>query len=171
MSLPESDEQLIQRMAEQDEAALLELHNRYAHQLVAFIGRMQSDPAQVMQSALDTFVYAWSHAEHFDPAKTSAKAWLVTVCHRLTLNRLSDRDLDPMPLRHWDVPARANDPADEPEALHLSQDARDFLELAFYRGLSQQQVAEATNTPLSTVQAELRDVLRGLRTKGTGGKT
>ncbi|CAN5747470.1 sigma-70 family RNA polymerase sigma factor [soil metagenome] len=158
-------------MAEQDEAALLELHNRYAHQLVAFIQRMQSDPDQVMQSALDTFAYAWTHAEHFDPAKLSAKAWLVTVCHRLTLNRLSGSDLELMPLRHRDVPARTTDPADDQALPHLSQDAREFLELAFYRGLSQQQVAEATNTPLSTVRAELRDVLQSLRTKRTGGKT
>ncbi len=165
----ESDEQLVQRLAERDESALLKLHSRYAHQLVAFIGRISSDSDEVMQSALDTFAYVWNHAGEFEPEKMSARAWLVTVAQRTALNHRRGGDLEPMPLR-WNVPARH--PAEHilEVVADLSPEARDYLELAFYRGLSQRQVAEETGKHVDAVQAEMRQALHQLRQRRAGGE-
>lgn len=171
--MKETDEQLVQRMAAHDESALIAFHSRYAHLLVAFLGRMVDDPDEVMQSALDTFSYVWSHAEYFDADKLSAKAWLVTIAHRTTLNRRRDTQLDVMPLQSWDVSPRHAEPVDDAqteEALaDLTQEARDYFKLAFYRGYSQRQVAEETATSLNDVQVELHQALQRLRSKLTGG--
>ena len=166
----ETDEQLVQRMATGDESALIELHNRYAHRLVTFIGRILEDPDDVMQSALDTFANAWNYAEAFDPEKMSAKAWLVTMCHRLALNRRRGTELELEPSQGWDVSVRQPGQAEEVEVItDLDKRGRDYLELAFYRGYSQGQVAEETGVPLSTVQAEMRQALQKLRSGRTGG--
>lgn len=168
----ETDEQLVQRMATRDESALIELHNRYAHRLVTFIGRILEDPDDVMQSALDTFANAWNHAETFDPEKMSAKAWLVTMCHRLALNRRRGTELELEPSQRWDAPARQPDQGEEDEVevvTSLGKRGRDYLELAFYRGYSQGQVAEETGVPLSTVRAEMHQALQRLRAGQTGG--
>ena len=169
----ESDEQLVQRMAERDESALLKLHSRYAHQLVAFIGRISSDSDEVMQSALDTFAYVWNHAGEFEPEKMSARAWLVTVAQRTALNHRRGSDLEPMPLQSWDVPARHSEPAKnyQEAVADLSREARNYLELAFYRGLSQRQVAEETGKHVDTVQAEMRQALHQLRQRWAGGES
>lgn len=169
----EPDEHLVQRIAQRDESALIELHNRYAHQLVAFIGRVLSDPDEVLQSALDTFAYVWNHAGHFDPEKMSARAWLVTLAQRTALNRGRGTDLTATPVQTWDVPARQTggenvETMDSAAVSELSPAARDFLELAFYRGYSQRQVSEETGTPLSTVQAEMRQALQQLRGRRGG---
>ncbi len=170
----EPDEHLVERIAQRDESALIELHNRYAHQLVAFIGRVLSDPDEVMQSALDTFAYVWHHAGQFDPAKLSARAWLVTLAQRTALNRSRGTDLSVTPVQSWNVPARRS--AENVEAggsegvAGLSAAARDYLELAFCRGYSQRQVSEATGAPLDDVQAEMRQALQKLRAEPRGGK-
>ena len=185
MTFEQSDEHLVQRMAERDKSALLEFHNRYAHRLVAFIKRVLDDPDEVMQSALDTFAYAWNHAEHYDPDKLSAKAWLLTIAQRTALNRRRGSDNEIMPLQSWNVPTKPLDAAENsgenavenvaehpPAAADLdakvSAEARDYLELAFYRGYSLRQVSEETGTPLSTVRAEMHQALQKLRAERTG---
>lgn len=163
----ESDETLIQRMAARDEAALLELHQRYAPYLAAVAKRMLNDADEVQQSVQDAFVKAWEAAERFDPERASAKTWLVTITHRLVLNRIRGTKLTTVPLEHWDAPTR---PPDHVERLYLEEavsslagDERELIELAFYQGHSHAELANITEMPLGTVKTKLRTALNKLR--------
>jgi len=168
------DERLVERMAARDEAALTELHGRYAPYLSAVARRMLKDPDEVQQCVQDAFVNAWDYAERYDAKKASAKTWLVTICHRLAINRIRGKKLETMPLQHWDAPERPPDHVERiyvQEALDsLDDESRELIDLAFFGGYSHAQVAEVTGKPLGTVKTKLRKALSTLREHMNGGE-
>lgn len=168
-----SDESLLFAMSRRDEAALLELHRRYAPYLAAVARRLLRDSDEVQQCVQDAFVKAWDHAGRFNPGKASAKTWLVTICHRLAINRLRGTSLETMPLEAWDAPTRDTDPIDrlylERALERLEPLERELIEMAFYQGFSHAQLAEETGKPLGTVKTRLRDALSKLRDHLKGG--
>ena len=166
-SITESDEQLILQMAARDEAALAELYRRYAPYLAALSRRMLGDSGDVQGCVQDAFVRAWEAAERFDPARASAKTWLVTIGHRIAINKLRGRRPTPLPLEDWDAPTPAGDPVEkiglEGAVATLGDDERELIELAFYQGHSHQELAELTGRPLGSIKSKLRSALRKLR--------
>jgi RNA polymerase sigma-70 factor, ECF subfamily len=164
-----SDEELVKAMATRDEAALSELHRRYAPYLNAVARRMLRDSDEVQQCVQDAFVNAWDYAIRFDANKSSAKTWLVTICHRLAINRIRGTQLELMPLQEWDAPTREPDRLEkvmlEDAITVLEKDERELIELAFYQGYSHQQVADEMKQPLGTIKTKLRNALGKLRTR------
>lgn len=162
-----SDEELVKAMATRDEAALSELHRRYAPYLSAVARRMLRDSDDVQQCVQDAFVNAWDYAIRFDAKKSSAKTWLVTICHRLAINRMRGTQLELLPLQDWDAPSRDSDTLEkvmlEQAVTILDTDERELIELAFYQGYSHQQVADEMKQPLGTIKTKLRNALGKLR--------
>jgi RNA polymerase sigma-70 factor, ECF subfamily len=162
-----SDEELVKAMATRDEDALGELHRRYAPYLNAVARRMLRDADEVQQCVQDAFVNAWDYAIRYDANKSSAKTWLVTICHRLAINRIRGTQLELMPLQDWDAPTREPDRLEkvmlEQAITVLEKDERELIELAFYQGYSHQQVADEMKQPLGTVKTKLRNALGKLR--------
>ena len=169
-----SDEQLVVRMAVGDEAALSELHGRYAPYLTAIVRRMLNDPDEVHQCVQDAFVNAWDYAERFDEGKASAKTWLVTITRRLAINRIRGTKLETMPLQQWDAPVKQPDHVEriyvEEAVATLDSEQRELIDLAFYQGYSHSQVAEVTGKPLGTIKTKLRTALQTLRDHLKGGE-
>lgn len=169
-----SDLELIQHMQARREEALIELHKRYAPYLAAVARKMLSDPDEVQQCVQDAFVNAWDYAERFDSNKAAPKTWLVTICHRLAINRIRGTKLDTMPLQNWDAPQRQPDLTEQiyiAEALEkLDDEEKELIELAFYKGHSHGQVAELTGKPLGTVKSKLRAALTKLKSTLKGGE-
>lgn len=165
----ESDEQLVLQMAGRDEAALAELYRRYGPYLAALARRMLGDRDEVQQCVQDAFVRAWEAAARFDPERASAKTWLVTIGHRVALNRLRARRPATLSLETWDAPTPASDPLERTwvggAVATLEQSERELIELAFYRGHSHQELAELTGRPLGSIKSKLRAALHKLRGK------
>ncbi len=154
-------------MAARDEAALAELYRRYAPYLAALSRRMLGDSGDVQGCVQDAFFKAWEAAERFDPARASAKTWLVTIGHRVAINKLRGRRPNPLPLEDWDAPTPAHDPVEriglEGAVATLAGDERELIELAFYQGHSHQELSELTGRPLGSVKSKLRAALHKLR--------
>ncbi len=169
-----TDIELVQHMIARREEALIELHRRYAPYLAAVAKRMLHDPDEVQQCVQDAFVKAWDNAERFDSNKAAPKTWLVTICHRLAINRIRGSSLETMPLETWDAPEQQPDHVERmyvQEAIEtLPEDERELIELAFFQGHSHGQVAKLTGKPLGTIKSKLRSALQKLQITLKGGE-
>ncbi|WP_424952115.1 RNA polymerase sigma factor [Deinococcus sp.] len=163
-----TDEDLIAQMAQGQQDALRELHERYAPYLYSMGRRMLHDPTDTESCVQDAFLNAWRAAVRFDRRLASAKTWLVTIAHRRFLQALRDRPDTSLAIEDWDSPTRSPDQADKVMAERamgiLSDPERHLVELAYYRGHSHAEVADLTGLPLGTVKTRLRAALARMKT-------
>jgi RNA polymerase sigma-70 factor (ECF subfamily) len=172
-----SDDAVLELLARSDESALAELYDRYGGPAYRLALRIVRDAALAQDAVQDAFLTAWRTAAGFDSRRGSASTWLLTLVHRRAVDvvRREDRRRG-LPLD--DAPVASGDATDETvetrelrrgvqAALRqLSALEREALELAYYGGLSQSEIAEKVGVPLGTVKsrmfaglARLRDVL------------
>jgi RNA polymerase sigma-70 factor (ECF subfamily) len=126
--------------------------------------RNRSDAEEVLQ---EVFLQAWRSAPHYDPSRGSPEAWLIMMARSRAIDavraarRAPDRpEAEPPPEIAGAVEARALVTA----ALQdLTSPQREVLELAFYEGLSQTEIATRTGAPLGTVKTRTRMALERLR--------
>ncbi|MFO1327283.1 MAG: sigma-70 family RNA polymerase sigma factor [Rubrivivax sp.] len=173
---------LLARVALQDRAALRALYDATAGRLLAIALRLLDDRAAAEDVVQDTFVTVWQRAAQFPQLRTSPLAWLTTIARHRAIDLLRRRrpetsltwhDDDGQEQQH-DV---ADDSATPPEQIERSQDEgrlshcmgrlddepRRALMLAYYEGLTHEQLAQRLARPLGTVKAWVRRSLLQLR--------
>jgi RNA polymerase sigma-70 factor, ECF subfamily len=167
-----ADAELIGLVAAGDSAAFEELHRRYARSVLGIALRRIGDRGRAEDATQDTFASLWRSAARYDPAKGTATAWLYTVARNAIvdgLRRTPDPTVDDPP----EVAASDPGPPDVAErewvswrvhrALEsLPADERTLVELAYWSGLSQSEIAEYLGIPLGTVKTRTRAALRRL---------
>jgi RNA polymerase sigma-70 factor (ECF subfamily) len=172
VAFPEpTDGQLIVRIAAGDRGAFDELHGRYARAVLGLALRRLGDRGRAEDAAQDAFVAIWRSARTYDPARGRGAAWLYAVAR----NAITDgHRRTPEPVAELeDGPGREPDPSDEAErtwtawrvhrALEdLPEHERPVIELAYWRGLSQSEIAERLAIPLGTVKTRTRSALARL---------
>jgi RNA polymerase sigma-70 factor (ECF subfamily) len=164
----ESDESLIERLKNGDEAAVRALHRRYAA-LVFTIASRALPPANAEDIVQDVFVTLWTKHATFDPTRGSFKSWLVRIAKNRTINELRRLRVrgegDESAIDALETDALAPDEAQWAErkrtAVRTAVDAlpevqRRALSLAFFDELSHEQVAAAMGTPMGTVKTRIR---------------
>jgi RNA polymerase sigma-70 factor, ECF subfamily len=175
----EVDRLIVRRMAGGDHLALGDLYDRHARLLFSLalrIVRERSDAEDVLQ---ETFAQAWRQAGRFEAARGTVVGWLVTVARSRALDRLRQRrsqregsadfervaDSVADPARALDLQLVTAEQADRVrQALAaLPDELRIPLELAYYEGLSQSEIAERLRTPLGTIKTRMRQTLIRLR--------
>jgi RNA polymerase sigma-70 factor (ECF subfamily) len=171
-----TDEELVALIARRDELALRELYRRYAPYLRAMARRMTQDGDEVDQGVQDAFVKVWDFAGRFDARKGSAKTWIVTIGHRLMINRLRKRRPQTVELGNLEHRLEASSPTDHVTRIYVSdaldtldRDSRQLLELAFFKGHTHQELSELTGRPLGSVKTTIRRALGRLQDALTGG--
>jgi RNA polymerase sigma-70 factor (ECF subfamily) len=166
-------------MAGGDHLALGDLYDRHARLLFSLalrIVRERSDAEDVLQ---ETFAQVWRQANRFESSRGTVVGWLVTVTRSRALDRLRQRrtqregsadfervaDNLPDPSRALDLQLVTADQAERVrQALAaLPDELRIPLELAYYEGLSQSEIAERLRTPLGTIKTRMRQTLLRLR--------
>ena len=174
MELPHpTDGQLIVRVAEGDRGAFDELHGRYARAVLALALRRLGDRGRAEDAMQDAFVAIWRSARTYDPSRGRGAPWLYAVAR----NAIADRGratarLEP-PAEPVDTPSDSPGPDDQAEqswvawrvhrALETLPDSeRTVLALAYWRGLSQSEVAAELGIPLGTVKTRTRSGLARL---------
>ena len=167
-----ADAELIGLVATGDSVAFEELHRRYARSVLGIALRRIGDRGRAEDATQDMFASVWRSAGRYDPAKGTATAWLYTVARNAIvdgLRRTPDPTVDDPP----EVASTDPGPPDVAErewvawrvhrALEsLSTDERTLVELAYWSGLSQSEIAEHLGIPLGTVKTRTRAALRRL---------
>ena len=178
-----SDEQLMARVAARDSVAFELLYDRYAPVVLGVVVKIVGDRAVGEEVLQDTYWRIWSQAASYDPAKGPLRPWLFSIARRLALDVLRRQSVRPQPARDESearrlelAPAPGDDvPTAVGDALaaaqlrgaldQLSAEQRRVLELAYFGGLTRQEIAQATGTPLGTVHTRARLGLQALRAK------
>jgi len=168
------DEALLALVARSDEEALAELYDRFGRPAYALALRILRDAGLAQDAVQDAFLAAWRTAAGFDARRGSASTWLMTLVHRRAVDvvRREDRRRG-SPLD--DAPVASGDATDEAVEIReqrlrvqaalevLTPAEREALELAYYGGLSQSEIAEKLGLPLGTVKSRMFSGLGRLR--------
>jgi RNA polymerase sigma-70 factor (ECF subfamily) len=168
---------LIRRMAAGDREAFGSFYDRYAslvYPLIVRIVRDRSDAADVLQ---EVFWEAWQGAATYDPARGTPEAWMITRARTRAIDRVRalrrrgetfvapvDEAMAAAPVVGGDAAERAEDRGIVQGALgQLSPAQREVIELAYFAGLTQTEIAERLKQPLGTVKTRIRLGLERLR--------
>jgi RNA polymerase sigma-70 factor (ECF subfamily) len=170
-----TDEELVAAVAGGDDDALAELYDRYSRPAYGLSLRILRDPALAQDAVQEAFLGVWRTAAAYDPGRASAQTWLLTLVHRRAVDvvrREERRRTDPLPEQlPQGVEGGADDEADLRERrrrvqaalARLADDQRQALELAYYGGLSQSELAERLGVPLGTIKSRMYVALAKLR--------
>jgi RNA polymerase sigma-70 factor (ECF subfamily) len=153
---------------------------RYGTLVHTYCRRALSDRDLAADCVQETFVSAWRSRHRFHPARGSLPGWLLGIARHRVQDAYRSRGRSPVPVGSADAdldPVAPDDSADLLEQLlladalsTLAERPRRVLELAFYKGLSQSEIAERLELPLGTVKSDMRRALLRLRAVlGTGG--
>jgi RNA polymerase sigma-70 factor, ECF subfamily len=159
---------LLGRLAKGDQLALGELYDIYAPLVNGLALRIVRDTADAEDVVQEVFVQVWRQASRYDPKRGSPEAWLCTMARTRALDRLRRRSSRREETEE-NAPPSAAVPRNEErlavrEALQgLSEDRRRALELAYYEGLTQTEIAFRLGEPLGTVKTRIRTAMIRLR--------
>jgi RNA polymerase sigma-70 factor (ECF subfamily) len=173
-----TDSQLVARIAQGDERAFLTLYDRHAARVHALTLRILGDPMLAEEATQDTFLKLWSRARLYLNERGSLILWLLTIARRTALDRLRLEGRRPMlsdsndPDDLWQAIPDLDSLPEESRwrSLHfavqsLQLEHRQVIELAYYQGLSQSEIAEVLGWPLGTVKTRQRAAMEQLRQK------
>jgi RNA polymerase sigma-70 factor (ECF subfamily) len=143
--------------------------------------RVVRDPGMAEDVAQEALVEAWRKAPEFDPARGSAKAWVMTIAHRRAVDRVRREQRQRQQMEaEAAVAEREAAPAEQDAVVErvfaefqsarvrgamavLSDKQREAVELAFYKGRTHVEVSEQLGVPLGTAKTRIRDALSKLR--------
>jgi RNA polymerase sigma-70 factor (ECF subfamily) len=169
-----SDEALVALAARADDGALAELYDRFGHVAYGLALRIVRDPALAEDAVQEAFLTIWRSASRFVPERAKARTWILTLVHRRAVDvvrREQPRRAEPIELA---PPASADVTEDEAwlrlqrarvqDALRrLPDQQREALELAYYGGFTQSELAERLGEPLGTIKSRMFAGLARLR--------
>jgi len=173
----DADRAVLGRIADGELRALDELYERYKTMAYSIAYRITNDATLAEDVVQDAFLGAWRNAARYLEERGSVKTWLLAIVHhraidavrrRRPTSELPEREaIPPAELRLPDVWAEVSsrlDVATVRDALAtLSDVQREAIELAYFGGLTQVEVAERTATPLGTVKSRMRLGLLSMR--------
>ncbi len=179
-SSPLQDTELFRRAAIGDHSSLNELYRRYSGVLLATAFRVLNNARDAEEVVQEAFVQIWEKASVYDVRRGKPLTWAMTLTRNKAIDRL--RRLQRRRRLHDEIEEEAKiwdrmteiDSSDEASAhetqamvrsavIQLSDDQRKAIELAFFGGLTQQEIAQQLRQPLGTVKARIRRGMMKLR--------
>ncbi|HZE58103.1 MAG TPA: sigma-70 family RNA polymerase sigma factor [Chthoniobacterales bacterium] len=174
------DEMLMHEITQRRQQALKELYSRYSRSLRALIGSVVHEESEADDVLQESFLQIWREAHHYSPKAGKPLGWVITIARRRAIDRVRRRDSYRRAKQRFEdeiKPQTQTPRTGGTEAEVLQSDLRRFLgrqmeslppvqreavELAYFRGLSQREIAATTHTPLGTVKTRLQLGLRKL---------
>jgi RNA polymerase sigma-70 factor (ECF subfamily) len=176
------DEELLARVGRGDESGLSVLYDRYARVVYSLVLRMVRNQQVAEELTQEVFLRVWQQAGTFHRERGRFASWIFGIAHHLAIDELRRRKARPKQV--YDDPAASRslieiaDRAPDPEELalggirreyivealsQLPQNQREVLEMSYFGGLTQSQIAERQGEPLGTIKTRTRLGLQRLR--------
>ncbi len=172
------DTALLAQVVRGSEDALVALHRRYVNLVFSLSLRMLGDPMATEEVTQDVFIKLWQNPHAYDPKKGRFSSWLLTVTRHAAIDRLRQecrqpsrvsisQEKDPYStLEHMNPKDNPYPEAHQALRIALEQlplDQRTVIDLAYFGGMSQQDIAESLRLPLGTVKTRIRLGMQHLR--------
>jgi len=172
------DPALVERVAQGDRSAFLELYDRHVSRVFALATRMLGDRASAEEVTQDAFLKLWTRARAFSPTRGALLTWLLTIARNNALDRirlearrpaLAEASLSDLEDGRPDLQAPGSGSEEARwrslrfALAELPDGQRQVIELAYYQGLTHSQMAEMLGLPLGTVKTRLRLGMERLR--------
>jgi len=173
----DADRAVLVRVAAGDLDALEELYDRYKTMAYSIAYRITNDSTLAEDVVQDAFLGAWRNAARYVEGRGSVKTWLLAIVHHRAIDAVRRRrPTTELPDVEVPPPAALTEPdvwmevaagldADlvQRALAELSDVQREAIELAYFSGLTQQEIADRTATPLGTVKSRMRLGLLAMR--------
>lgn len=174
---PEADADLLRRLAAGDREAVAELYDRHAGRVLGLAYRIVRNTSDAEDVVQDVFAQAWRTAPNYEASRGTVAGWLLMMARTRAIDRLRARqtrrdggaepDPERIPSNAVPVPEQiiANQQAARVRGamVALPAEQKTALELAYFDGLSQSEIAERLQIPLGTVKTRIRSALALLR--------
>jgi RNA polymerase sigma-70 factor (ECF subfamily) len=175
---PVPDSALVERIMAGDEGALSALYDRYSGMLYAMLLRILKDTGAAEEVLQDLFLQLWRGAARFDASRGSLAGWLLVIGRNRALSRLRGKQRreilpDPEEFSFEAVPSSENleDEAARMQLMNrlrgamaaLPAEQREAVELAYFEGMTQTEIAARTGSPLGTVKSRVRAAMQTLK--------
>ncbi len=173
------DGALLAQLASGDADALLVIYRRYSRRIFSLILRIVGSEPEAEEVLQDVFLDLWQHVSQYDERRGSLLSWLFVIAHSRSVDRLRSRlgltlkrhevQGEPLTTGH-----RAQETGKQDEILEralilrkallsLPPEQREVIELGYFEGFSQSEIAGRLNEPLGTVKGRARLALQKLR--------
>jgi len=173
------DLELLAHIGNKDREALASLYDRYGRRVLALAVRVLNDPVSSEEVTQDVFMSVWRRGATYTSKKGKFTTWLFSIAHNRTIDELRKRrrdrsrqndDIDD----HLNIKSDDTSPADAAVAQSeyakiraalekLPEEQKNVVELSYFKGLTQTEIAEKTGQPLGTVKTRMRLALKKLR--------
>jgi RNA polymerase sigma-70 factor (ECF subfamily) len=171
-------------MAAGDESALGALYDRWVTPVHSLVLRLLADGDEAEDVVEEAFWQAWRQAARYEESRGAVSTWLITIARSRALDRLrarrrrqeeawsqlgfGDMEGDTLPAPAADSPLAGAEQAERralvaKALMALPPEQRETIELAYFGGLSQSEIAERTGQPLGTVKTRVRLAMEKLR--------
>jgi RNA polymerase sigma-70 factor (ECF subfamily) len=176
-----SDAEVIALIASGETRALEVLYDRYSRVVYSFAVRIVSDPQLAEEVLQEVFFRVWQQGSAFQSSRGSLITWLLSITHNLAIDEVRKRNRRPQKADSEDpelvLGSVADTSADIEEEVWLSgvrsaintalarlpAEQRDVIELAYFRGMTQREIADVLGQPLGTIKTRMRLGLQKLR--------
>ncbi len=172
------DSDLARRLKNRDPHAMADLYDRYGRLAYSLIFRVVRDSGVAEDLVQETFLRVWNRVQSFDQERGALGPWILTVARNRAIDYLRSTDgrmsAGALELERTETPAMFTNIEDSALALDrarrlksafqkLNANQRTVIELAYFEGLSQTEMAERMKQPLGTVKTWVRTALKALR--------
>ena len=170
-----SDEAVVALLARSDETALAELYDRFGRTAYGLAFRVLRDEKLAEDAVQEGFLAAWRNADRFLPERAKAGTWLLTLVHRRAVDLVRREDRRRAEALPEETKLPRSDSAEDDAWLRFERERvqaalrrlpdqqREALELAYYGGFTQSQLAERLGEPVGTIKSRMFTGLARLR--------
>jgi RNA polymerase sigma-70 factor, ECF subfamily len=175
----QSDAELMDRLKKREPDALGAVYDRYGRVVYALLFRITRDASVAEDLVQELFLRVWNRARNFDPEKGGLGPWIVSIARNLGIDHIRSATAKfkrlQQPLDHLkpvDISYRSSERSSFSDELRSVQEAfsklspneKRVMELAYFEGYTQTEIADKLQEPLGTVKTWMRSATNRLRT-------
>jgi len=170
-----NETELVYRLKNGDQQAMSELYDRFSAALLGIIMKVITDQSTAEDVLQETMIKIWNNIGSFDSAKGRLFTWMINIARNQSIDKTRSKgfkqqsknsSVEDSVYLNESIPAAGADTMDVKNwLLHLPEENRQLMRLAYFMGYTQEEISKELNMPLGTVKTKIRNSLILLRKK------